>query len=62
MLITKEEAIAAYDGNASDLARDLKITPQAVYQWVDDEPIPEVHQLKLKYELKPAYFRNHATT
>lgn len=55
MSITKEEAIAAYGGNASALARALKITPSAVYQWPDG-PIAEGYALKLRYVLKPEVF------
>lgn len=52
--ITKAEAIAAYDGNASQLARALGISPQAIYQWPDGE-IAESHDLKLRYVLKPGF-------
>ncbi len=55
-MITKQQAIAAYEGNASELARALGIFPQAVYQWDDEGAIPEVHELKLKYELKANIF------
>lgn len=53
--ITKEQAIAAYGGNASALARALRITPSAVYQWPEG-PIAEVYALKLRYVLKPDVF------
>ena len=53
--ITKAAAIAAYDGNASALARDFGITPQAIYQWPDG-PIDEGYALKLRYVLKPDVF------
>lgn len=53
--ITKTEALAAYDNNASALARALGIKPQAIYQW-DDGPIGEVHALKLRFVLKPDVF------
>ena len=53
--ITKAEALAAYDDNASALARDLGITPQAIYQW-EEGPIGEVHALKLRFVLKPDVF------
>lgn len=53
--ITKAEAIAAYGGNASALARALKITPSAVYQWPDG-PIDEGYALKLRFVLKPESF------
>lgn len=53
--ITKAEAIAAYGGNASALARALGITPSAIYQWPDG-PVAEVHALKLRFVLKPDVF------
>lgn len=53
--ISKAEAIAAYGGNASKLARALRITPSAVYQWPDG-PIDERHALKLRFVLKPEVF------
>lgn len=53
--ISKSAAIAAYDGNASELARALGISPQAVYQW-DEDAIPETHALKLRFVLKPDVF------
>lgn len=53
--ISKAEAIAAYGGNASALARALKVTPSAVYQWPEG-PIAEGYALKLRYVLKPAVF------
>ena len=53
--ISKAEAIAAYGGNASALARDLGIKPQAVYQWPEGE-IREGYALKLRFVLKPDVF------
>jgi len=53
--ITKAQALEAYGGNASALARDLNISPQAVYQWPEG-PIPEVHALRLRFVLKPGIF------
>jgi hypothetical protein len=52
--ITKAKAIEAFDGNASALARALKIRPQAIYQW-DDGPIPEKQALKLRFDILPEY-------
>lgn len=52
--ISKEQAIAAYDGNASSLARALGVSPQAIYQWPDG-PIAESHSLKLQFVLLPTY-------
>lgn len=53
--ISKDEAIAAYGGNASALARALNVTPSAVYQWPEG-PIAEGYALKLRYVLKPDVF------
>lgn len=55
-VIDKSQALAAYDGNASALARALGVTPQAVYQWPDG-PIRERYALKLWFVLKPEFFR-----
>ena len=60
----KHEAIAlfALDGKSmhgvSRLAKALGISSQAVSQWDDDEPIPDVHRLKIQYELRPDAFRS----
>ena len=53
--ITKAQAIEAYGGNASALARALGITPSAIYQWPEG-PIAEGHALKLRFVLKPEVF------
>jgi len=50
--MTKEQAISLY-GSASRLAEALGITKGAVSLWRDDRPIPERHELRLRYELKP---------
>lgn len=61
IIITKSAAIEAYDGNASALARALKIEPQAVYQWADDA-IPKMQALKLAFILKPDVFGQQAAS
>ena len=53
--ISKSQAIEAYGGNASALARALGITPSAIYQWPDG-PVAEVYALKLRFVLKPHLF------
>lgn len=58
--ITKEQAIQAYGGNAAALARDLKITPSAIYQWPEG-PIAEGYALKLRFVLRPDYFQSQAS-
>jgi hypothetical protein len=54
--ILKEEALAAYGGRGSDLAKALGITPSAVYQWEPGEPIPNEQALKLRFVLRPDLF------
>jgi len=60
MDISKQDAIAAY-GTADQLATALGIGRTAVVMWSDDKPIPEKHALKLRYVLKPGYFRQLET-
>lgn len=55
--ITKAQAIEAYEGNASALARALNVSPQAVYQWPEG-PIDEGYALKLWFVLKPGVFKS----
>lgn len=35
------------------MARQLGISRSAVSQWAPDQPIPEVHELKIRYVLHP---------
>lgn len=53
--ITKEEAIGLFRTQAA-LARALGIYRQAVNQWENGKPIPEVHALKIRYQLRPECF------
>lgn len=55
IIITKEQALACYQGNGSALARALGISAAAVSQWPDG-PIGQVHALKLRFLLKPDVF------
>lgn len=57
--VTKAAALAAYNNSVSALARDLDITPQAIYQWASDA-IPEVHALRLRFVLRPEFFKGEA--
>ena len=45
-----------YFKNRSEIARCLGITTQAVHQWPLDGPIPEMQEMRLKYELRPDIF------
>lgn len=56
--ITKAEAIGLYGGahgSQQRLATALGLSKQAVSDWPDG-PIPEVHDMKLRYELMPEAF------
>lgn len=61
MTITKRQALAPFGGNCAALARALNIKPQAVQQWPDDDPIPELRQYQLR-ELMPGQFDSSAAT
>lgn len=56
--LNKQEAIALFS-TAKALATALGISKSAVSQWPDG-PIPENHDLKIRYELKPEHFRGPA--
>ena len=53
--LSKKEAIALFS-SAKELAKALGITKSAVSQWPDG-PIPDNHDLRIRYELKPEHFR-----
>lgn len=55
--ITKEKALSLFNGNGAALARALGITRAAVSEWPKKSPIPENHELRLVYELKPEHFQ-----
>lgn len=54
--ITKETAVSLYKTQAG-LARALGINRQAVHQWPEGKPIPELHALRLRFLLKPEAFK-----
>lgn len=53
--LSKHEAIALFS-TAKGLATALGISKSAVSQW-SEGPIPEIHDLKIRYELRPEHFR-----
>lgn len=53
--MTKREALAHFK-NASEMAEALGISRSAVSQWGDDDQIPPVHELRIRYELRPEAF------
>jgi DNA-binding transcriptional regulator YdaS (Cro superfamily) len=53
--LSKQEAIALFS-TAKELAKALGISKSAVSQWPDG-PIPDKHDLRIRYVLKPEHFR-----
>lgn len=53
--ITRKQAAEAL-GGVPALAKALGISRSAVYQWPEDDPIPELQALRLRYELLPSVF------
>lgn len=49
-----------FDGKKKCLAEALGITPQAVSLWPENEPIPELQEKKLRYEILPGVFDDAA--
>lgn len=52
-MMTKEQALKHFNGNQAALARELGIERQAVWKWPDGEPIPELREKQLRYEILP---------
>ena len=52
--LSKSEAIALFQ-SAKGLAQALGVSKAAVSQW-PEEAIPENHDLKIRYVLKPEHF------
>jgi hypothetical protein len=54
--VTKDEAITLF-GSVEKLRIALGLkTRSAIYMWPADKPIPEVHELRIRHELKPEAF------
>lgn len=53
--LSKQEAIALFS-SAKELAKALGISKSAVSQWPAG-PIPDNHDLRIRYELRPEHFR-----
>jgi hypothetical protein len=60
--MTKEEALAAFGGSVSALADALDISTSAVYQWSEAKPIPDDKALRIRFVLKPDFFRGSRQT
>tara|TARA_R110002012_G_scaffold223061_3_gene395039 strand:+ start:3364 stop:3564 length:201 start_codon:yes stop_codon:yes gene_type:complete len=57
IVVTKEQALGAYDNSNTKLAAALGIKNANISMWPDGEPIPRVHALYLVCVLKKAYFK-----
>jgi hypothetical protein len=56
MPLTREQAIALFDG-VEPLRSALKLKSRStIYMWKPGEPIPEPHDLRIRYVLKPEAF------
>jgi hypothetical protein len=60
-MLLKHDAIALF-GSIEEMRIALGLkTRQAIYMWPDNEPIPEPHELKIRFVLKPKSFRADGT-
>lgn len=60
--MTLRETLKLLQCNKTELARMLGISKGAISHWDMDKPIPERHQLRLRYELKPKLFKKSTKT
>jgi hypothetical protein len=55
-MLLKHEAIALFE-SVEELRKALGLkTRHAIYMWPDGEPIPEHHELKIRFVLRPEAF------
>jgi len=55
-MLLKEQAIGLF-GSVKGLRDALGLrTRSAIYMWKPGEPIPEAHELRIRYELMPQAF------
>ena len=55
-MITRTQAIHLF-GSVKLLQQALGLkTHSAIYMWSKDKPIPETHELRIRYELRPDAF------
>ncbi len=52
-MMTKQQALKLFDGSSPKLAKALGISRQAIHKWGDDEPIPELREMKIRHEIIP---------
>lgn len=49
-MFTKKQALKVF-GSSRNLAKAFGVTPGRISQLEDEKPLPELYQLKMKYEL-----------
>lgn len=55
-MITRDQAVQLF-GSVKALQNALGLkTHSAIYMWGADKPIPDVHELRIRYELRPDAF------
>lgn len=60
-MLTKEQAIGLF-GTRKALQKALGLKSHAaIVMWKDGEPIPDVHELRIRYELMPHAFNDDGT-
>ncbi len=52
--MTLNDVLPRFGGSKAALAKALGITRQAINAWAPGEPIPEMRELQLRYEILPA--------
>jgi len=55
-MITLQQILPHFSGKKAEVARAFDISRQAVNGWKMDAPIPELYELRLRYELMPHVF------
>lgn len=55
-MLTKEQAISLF-GSRREMQEALGLKSHAaISMWTDGEPIPELHELRIRHQLKPEAF------
>jgi len=59
--MTKTQVLTKLNISQAEMARMFGVTRAAVSHWPDDEPLPEVWLMQLKYELHPELFKSNSS-
>ena len=55
-MITLREVLPHFSNKKAEVARAFSLSRQAIGGWGLDDPIPELYELRLRYELMPEVF------